>query len=338
VTIRNLTTGDNTHFRVGDQWAINASGCTPNAAVYLNILLNQWPMPMSGQQDLALSAWTGTYQDGNRPIGQTDANGNYSASGTFGAGQVGTWHIVVNLGGQLGSLPTFTVADQNGIVPPINTPPPAIGGSPYYLLASNQAPAQQYTAAQLTALATPPVVTPAIAPQPQQSAGPGGQLTFQNLSSGNPLVLRVGDNWKVTIAGASPNAAVAVTGGLNGQSSTTPMGSTDASGGFTKSGTITADEVGAWQEHWTVGGVSSGFFAFTVPAPGAVTAPAGGAPAPSPGAVAPAAGGRPAAAGSGIFDVGSFLTESVFMGVPNWILLLGLGGVFLWMSGGHHRG
>jgi hypothetical protein len=97
----------------------------------------------------------------------------------------------------------------------------------------------------------------------------GGQLTFTTSRGGNAL--QVGDTWLVAITGASPNSPVTVSGSMpSGAYSGTAMGSTDANGNFSKSGTAGAGDVGSWSEQWAVGGAPSGSFSFTV---AAATAP-----------------------------------------------------------------
>lgn len=122
---------------------------------------------------------------------------------------------------------------------------------------------------------TPPVVvntasqSPPGQTQAQTNVARGGSLSLQNLSTGNAATLKVGDNWRISISGATPNAPVSVNGGKNGSMASTPMGSTDANGNFVLTGTITPDEVGLWAEQWYVGQQNSGLITFTVPDPDA---------------------------------------------------------------------
>jgi hypothetical protein len=91
----------------------------------------------------------------------------------------------------------------------------------------------------------------------------GGQLTFTTSRGGTSL--QVGDTWTVSISGATPKAPVTVSGSMpSGAFSSTAMGSTDANGTFSKSGTVDAGMIGAWQESWMVGGEPSGSLAFSV--------------------------------------------------------------------------
>jgi hypothetical protein len=100
------------------------------------------------------------------------------------------------------------------------------------------------------------------APPATQGAMKGGTLTFQTSRGGSTL--QPGDTWTVSIRGASPGLTVSVTGGKNGAVSTTGMGTTDANGDFSLSGTITSDQIGTWAEQWYVSSVLSGSFSFTV--------------------------------------------------------------------------
>jgi hypothetical protein len=88
-------------------------------------------------------------------------------------------------------------------------------------------------------------------------------LTFQLTNAsrpGSPFV--AGDTWQVTITGG-PNQPVAVAGTTNGSAwGPVAMGQTDASGHFTKTGTIGA--TGNYTETWTAGGVTAGTVTFTV--------------------------------------------------------------------------
>jgi len=86
----------------------------------------------------------------------------------------------------------------------------------------------------------------------------GGHVTFTTSRGSNQL--QVGDTWLVSITGATPNAPVTATVGRN----TTPMGKTDASGNFSLAGTARTQDLGPWNESWSVGGVPSGAFSFTI--------------------------------------------------------------------------
>lgn len=149
----------------------------------------------------------------------------------------------------------------------------------------------------------------------------GGQLSFTTSRGGTTLY--PGDTWVIRIAGASPNQQVTVKGGQGGAQSVAVMGTTDGSGNFSKSGTITADQVGAWSEAWSVGSALSGSFTFTVQ----------GAPATTPsGAVIINSSGPPA--GSGVpASVSSLVSGLDLPAVPVWGWLA-LGGVLLFAFGG----
>jgi hypothetical protein len=168
-------------------------------------------------------------------------------------------------------------------------------------------------------LAPPPVYTgPPLPGMPGAGSTPAvtpSSVKFTNLTSGNSGVLNVGDRWQIQISNAARNAPVSVTGGQNGATATTPMGSSDSSGNWTSNGQITADQIGSWTEAWSVGGQPVGQFSFVVnPAPGA------------------------AAGSSGQTVTGSFadlLNKSVTVGgtsIPDWALVgAGLLVVFLLM-------
>jgi hypothetical protein len=121
----------------------------------------------------------------------------------------------------------------------------------------------------IPAVTTPANQTPAQnnvnTTQAATSGGKMGTLTFHNSRGSN--VLLPGDTWTITIEGSYPNAAVYVVGGKNGESIKSPMGSTNASGGFSLSGTLTSGDVGTWSETWIVHDVTIGTFTFTVQLP-----------------------------------------------------------------------
>jgi len=150
----------------------------------------------------------------------------------------------------------------------------------------------------------------------------GGQLSFTTSRGGTSL--QVGDSWTITITGATPNQPVAVTGGKNGSTATTPMGTTDSNGRFALSGQFDASTVGSWYENWTVGGVSSGSFSFTVNAT-VRTTPDGKVIINSSGATQPAGSSGSAPASSG-FD---------FSSIPVWGWAAAAG-VALFALGGRH--
>ncbi len=144
-------------------------------------------------------------------------------------------------------------------------------------------------------------------------AARGGSLSFS--TSRGSAALRPGDTWRVSITGASPNTQVSVQGGKNGARDIAAMGVTDSSGNFSVSGTITADQLGAWSETWSVGSAVSGSFAFTV------AAGDGGSPV----------GGLDVIAGLLPASVGGF-------SIPWWGWLAGAGAaVFAFSGGGRGR-
>jgi hypothetical protein len=68
----------------------------------------------------------------------------------------------------------------------------------------------------------------------------------------------VGDTWQITVTGP-PTSPVWVGGSQNGVAfGTYQIGSTDASGTFTTTGTMGAANIGAWSEYWDVGGAPVG--------------------------------------------------------------------------------
>ncbi len=83
-------------------------------------------------------------------------------------------------------------------------------------------------------------------------------------STGDTGQLKPGNTWTIRITGAQAGVPVTVTGGQNGQSITTAMGTTDNAGNWEASGTIDASMIGNWTEQWTAGGTNAGSLAFTV--------------------------------------------------------------------------
>lgn len=130
-----------------------------------------------------------------------------------------------------------------------------------------------FSSGQLTAQGGTPAaaysaspVSPYVAPPAQAVAMRPGTLAFATSRGGS--LLYPGDTWTVSIRGASPNLTVSVEGGKDGASAQTVMGATDPDGNFNLSGTISADQVGNWQETWYVSSQRAGSFSFTVqPAP-----------------------------------------------------------------------
>lgn len=136
-------------------------------------------------------------------------------------------------------------------------------------------------------------------------------VTFTDLSS-----LRgpysVGDQWTLEITG-SPNTAVTGSASQNGAaSSSSSMGTTDATGKLTLTGTFGAGDVGNWQESYQVGSGSPASLSFTVQAPPA--------PASTPAAASPVA--TPAVAVNAPGLNLSFLTNDIGP-LPLWAWLAG---------------
>lgn len=89
----------------------------------------------------------------------------------------------------------------------------------------------------------------------QPAASGTGFIQIVNTSRpGQPL--QAGDNWQVNITGATPNSPVSVSGTRNGASSgpSAVEGTTDGSGNFSTSGTMSAENVGNWAEQWAIAG------------------------------------------------------------------------------------
>lgn len=74
----------------------------------------------------------------------------------------------------------------------------------------------------------------------------------------------VGDTFQLTIVGP-PNQPVSVVASHNGVTAAqTQMGTTDSSGRFSITGTMTVDTVGNWSENWYVGNTPAGNVSFSV--------------------------------------------------------------------------
>lgn len=146
-----------------------------------------------------------------------------------------------------------------------------------------------------------------------------GALTFQTSRGGSTL--EPGDTWTVSIRGAAPaNAPVYVVGGKNGALSQTQMGTVDANGNFSLSGTITSDQIGAWSEDWYVAGGKSGGFSFTVAAP---TTADGKKIIVSNGAEQ-APGAKKDTTAATTTSISDWLQASILGGgIPNWALVAG---------------
>ena len=98
-------------------------------------------------------------------------------------------------------------------------------------------------------------------------------ISFQNLTSGNNQTLKIGDKWVIEVHG-NGNAPVVVTGSRDGKPvNFGAMGTTNDSGIFKLEGSVLPDQVGAWVENWTVGGVQAGVLVFTILPNAPVAAP-----------------------------------------------------------------
>jgi hypothetical protein len=158
----------------------------------------------------------------------------------------------------------------------------------------------------------------------------GGRVSFATGGRGRSGSPYVGDTYQISIAGATPNSPVTVSGnGPSGSYQGTAMGSTDANGNFSKAGSFGAGDVGNWSEAWAVGGVPSGQFTFPVNAPIPVLPPSiplastGSSPVPS----AAAASLAPVAAATSTFS---------FSSIPWWGWAAGAGVALLGFGGGSH--
>lgn len=310
ISMQNLTSGNSSNFRVGDQWRVTITGAAPNSGVYLNTSVCSpdfsrcAELPKSGQQDIALSLWTGSYQTGNSAIGKTDGAGNYTASGTFTSAQVGLWTQAWSVTGSSAVGVQFTVSDVSGSAAYAGQVIP--GGTAYYTIASNH-PAATYTPAELLAMATAPP------PASGAAASSRASLTFENLTTGVPAVMKPGDQYRITIRGAAPGKPVTGTASKNGGAATTsPFGSTGADGSFIYAGVIAADSVGNWAETWNVDGIPVGSFSFSV-GPGASGSGTG------------SGGGSGSGGSTGSNSVTDFVSSFSVSSIPTWAWIAGAG-------------
>lgn len=88
-TFTNLTSGDNTNFKVGDRWEIVISGAAPNAPVLMNGGLNGANSPY--------------------PMGNTDASGTFRANGQMGQAEIGNWSEAWRVNNQIVASFSFNV-------------------------------------------------------------------------------------------------------------------------------------------------------------------------------------------------------------------------------------
>jgi hypothetical protein len=90
-----------------------------------------------------------------------------------------------------------------------------------------------------------------------QSSSPTEGITVPVTAQISNTALQIGDSWTVTVKGA-PNSPVSVTAQQSGQAaSTSQVGTTDANGNFSLSGTAATGQIGTWAETWTVAGQSA---------------------------------------------------------------------------------
>lgn len=87
----------------------------------------------------------------------------------------------------------------------------------------------------------------------RRGLGVAPSFSFAQTSGSGYPNFHVGDSWQLVVRG-DPNQPVYVFGGKDGANTTNLMGKTDASGVFTLTGTMTADQIGNWFEQWIVGG------------------------------------------------------------------------------------
>lgn len=167
----------------------------------------------------------------------------------------------------------------------------------------------------------------------QNAPGGNPSVSFQPSRSG---VLQPGDTWVISIKGGSPNSPVVVSfsGSNPSAGQTATIGTTDASGNFSLSGSVLTSQVGTYTEAWTVGGTPAGNFSFSVALPTAPSPPSGGgAPPPSGGT----GGGAPPPGGGGATVTTSWFTQSMIDSIPNWALLAAAVVAFMFMGSGKGR-
>lgn len=95
-----------------------------------------------------------------------------------------------------------------------------------------------------------------------EASGPSGsstgppRVTLVNLSGGSPVTFRVGERFRLSIAG-QPNQEVKAWASHNGSESESVFGRTDAAGRWSIEGQMGAEHVGQWTQRWYVGGVQA---------------------------------------------------------------------------------
>lgn len=170
--------------------------------------------------------------------------------------------------------PTPTSVTPAPSTPALSAPStPVTPVSPAASTTPSQTQAQATAAAQTQGNASANTAAP-----PATPSAAALSATLQNSTRpGNNTQLLVGDVWVITVAGA-PNSPVEVTAVQNGNAlGTTPMGTTNAQGVLTLSGTVAASSAGTWVEQWKVGGQPAGTVQFSVSAPSSGGGSGGGA-------------------------------------------------------------
>jgi len=244
---------------VGDEWIVSITGATPNAPVTVN-----------------------NNGGGFANVGTTDSNGNFGISGTCTNSQIGSWNEIWMVGGvQVGTL-AFTINANTTVVPPSVVAQAIASGVPV------SAAGQAYAAGVAPSPVVPAVTQSSVVAAQATAANPitttaspvtnGGtntpvpttsnpNFTFSVLE--NPM--QVGDTWAASITNAQANSAVVVSGGMNGVVGNINVGTTNANGNFSLSGTCTVDEIGDWTEQWIVGGDIVGNVSFSIVAANTTT-------------------------------------------------------------------
>ena len=142
-----------------------------------------------------------------------------------------------------------------------------------------------------------------------------------------------------------PDMGRSATGSMpGGAMPSTWEGTTDASGNFSKSGTVGTGEIGRWHEVWSVGPTVSGSTTFVVTdvtqapaAPAPVTTPAGKTVINSSGATQQTPVTGPAAGGFSLAESFNCSDPSTcWFGFPKWAVLLAGGALAVFAFRGSH--
>lgn len=104
----NITSGDNSNFRVGDRWQIRISGAPPNAPVSVNGGVNG--------------------ENASSQMGSTDPSGNFTLNGQMTQDQVGNWAEAWRVDNQVVGTFRFTVSPSGSVVQTA-LPPASSGGA-----------------------------------------------------------------------------------------------------------------------------------------------------------------------------------------------------------------